>query len=150
MCGGYMTKYIESFIIATLLFVGFIFDSSDSSKSKIYYDNVSYSNNVILNNVDGLEIDYCASLDKPGDYYEIYFDMVNETKYDFYISNIDLKKDDNHVHYELRYDDGYDVNTGDIIKTGEKKRVRYKVLYKRAFIEEYNFDTNFSINFEMI
>ena len=146
-----MNKYIEVIVIGVLLAFGIFLDGFNAkaeSDKGIYYDNVNYSDNVKLNNVDGMNIDYSAELLVPGDFYELTFDVVNESLYDVSFADINLNKDDKYIHYELTYNDGSTINIGDVVKKGEKKQLKYKVLYKKLVLEDYEFDTAFYLNFE--
>ena len=148
-----MVKYIDLLVICILVIIGIFYEQLSPSyameNNGVYYDNVRSTNNVKLNNVDGLNIDYNAELEAPGDYFELYFDVVNSYGYDVEVSDYFINENDNYVNYELTYSDGSDVREGDIIRTGETKGLVYKVLYKNLIHgDDYVFDTNFSINFE--
>jgi hypothetical protein len=134
------------FAIIGLGCYGFTTNASDDFTNNIYYDNVDYTDNVLLNSVEGVNIDYSAQLMIPGDYYELYFDVVNKTNYDVKINECIYNEDDDYIDYELTYDDGEVINIGDIIKNGESVRIKYKVLYKNYIDKEnYILDTSFSI-----
>ena len=144
-------KYIKTMLIGLLaiIIIGYHnlnTNASDSLDKGIYYDNIAYTDNIILDGVNGVTINYSANLVKPGDYYELYFDVVNATNYDVEVTDCIYNSDDDYISYELTYEDGGHINSGDIIKKGEKVRVRYRVLYKTYITEDsYTFDTSFSI-----
>ena len=144
-------KYIKAMLIGLLAIITFGYhnlntSASDNLNNGIYYDNIEYTDNVLFNSVDGVIIDYSANLNKPGDYYELYFDVVNSTSYDVEITDCIYQEDDDYIAYELTYDDGSHINIGDVINKGEKVRIKYKVLYKSYVnVDNYTFDTSFSI-----
>ena len=146
-------KYLKMMLVGIAFVIGFGYktlnaDQNGLSKG-IYYDNIKYTDNVNFNKVDGTNIDYSAELSNPGDYFEIYFDVVNSTNYDVEISDYIYNKDDDYIEYKLTYDNDKDINNGDIIKKGESRRLKYKVYYKNPIVEdEYNLDTSFSIYYE--
>ena len=117
-------KYLKGALIVLLAIIGvgyknFNANASGDLKKGIYYDNIDYTDNVAFNKVDGVNLDYSAELVKPGDYYELYFDVVNST--------------------------GYNVEITDC----ESVRVKYTVLYKEYIDkQDYTFDTSFSILYE--
>ena len=149
-------KYAKVLLVGLLAIIGlgyhnFTANASGDLKKGIYYDKVDYTDNVAFNNVDGTSIDYSAELAKPGDYYELYFDVVNSTNYNVEITDCIYNEDDDYLDYELTYENGEKINIGDIIKKGESIRVKYKVLYKEYIMEnEYTFDTSFSILYEQV
>ena len=148
-------KYIKLLLIGLLAVVGlgyrtFSVDARNDLTKGIYYDNINYTDNVVFNSVDGVNIDYSAELNVPGDYYELVFDVVNGTKYNIMITDCVYNSDDKYIGYELTYDDGTEIKNGDIIKKGESKRIKYKVLYKELIQEEYSFNTGFSILYEQV
>ena len=114
-------------------------------------DNFNYTDNVTFNGNDGLNIDYTANLNQVGDYYEISFNVINDSKVDMEITNCDYHKNDEFINYELTYDNGKKVQQGDILKQGESKKIKYRVQYKKLIVENnYQVDTSFSINYEQI
>lgn len=145
-------KYIKLMLVVLLSVIGLGYRCLNTfASSGIYYDNIDYTDNVSFNSVEGVNIDYSANLVKPGDYYELYFDVVNSTGYNVAIADCVYNEDNEYIDYELSYEDGSQINIGDIIKKGEKKRIKYKVLYKSYIMEEsYTFDTSFSILYAQI
>jgi hypothetical protein len=147
-------KYLRVMLVVLLAIIGigyyhFNVNASGDLKKGIYYDNIDYTDNVEFNNVDGLALDYSANLVKPGDYYELYFDVVNSTGYNVEITDCIYNDDDEYIDYDLVYENGDKINIGDIIKKGESVRVKYKVLYKEYIDQlDYTFDTSFSILYE--
>lgn len=146
-------KYIDVIIVGILFIGGILFNNfttdTNALNKGVYYDNVKYTDNVIFNKVDGLNIDYEAMLNKPGDFYELNFDVVNSTKYDIEIADYIYNESDEYITYELSYADGTKIKNGDIIKAGENKKLKYKVSYVNPIVEKnYTFDTSFSIQYE--
>ena len=146
-----MKLFLNRLICILLIMIGIVLFynyNSDNNNSELYYDNFKHTSNVILSDIDGYNFDYSATLDKVGDYYEIAFDVINPTSYDMEISELDLHKDDKYISYRLAYEDGSLVNEGDIIKRGESKTLKYKVLYENQVLEDnYYFDSSFNINY---
>lgn len=151
-----MFKKLDIMVVGVLLGMGVLTRSltdtsvnSNGLNKGIYYDNIEYSENVNFNGVDGLNMDYSAQLNRPGDYYELYFDIVNSTSFNVEIADYFYNEDDQYIAYELTYENGDSLDYGDIIKRGESKRLRYKVLYKEYILDEdYSFDTSFNIQYE--
>lgn len=149
-------KYIKVMLIGLLAIIGIGYRSFDANargdlKRGIYYDNIEYTDNVEFKNVDGVNINYSAQLNNPGDYYELYFDVVNSTNYDVAITDCIYNEDDEHVGYDLTYENGEKIDIGDVIKKHDTIRVKYKVLYKEYItMEDYLFDTSFSILYEQV
>ena len=148
-------KYIKIMLVVLLAIIGLEYHNLSVTASGlnngIYYDNIEYTDNVIFNGADGVNIDYSAKFANPGDYYELEFDIVNSTSYDVEIANCVYNDDDDYIDYELTYEDGKDINIGDIIKSGEKVRVKYRVLYKNYIDREnYTFDTSFNILYAQV
>ena len=154
MCGGFM-KYIDVMAITILFMVG-VFSSgfsvdSKQSKKGIYYHNIESTENVTIHNVDGLSIDYSAELQVPGDYYELTFDVVNDSSVDMKVEDCFFHEDDDYIQYEFSYADGKSIKVGDVLKKGEKKELRYKVLYKNLIESDgYEFDSSFGLNYEQV
>jgi hypothetical protein len=141
----------------TLILCGVFFDYNKnvSASSNIYYDDIYTYGNVIVNNVDGLEIDFSGNLVEVGDYYELYFNIVNPSSVDMEISDYTLSQDNQFLSYSLTYSNGDEINIGDIVKSGESKRVKYRVYYKENCLEnclnsDLIIDNNFNIDYEQV
>lgn len=148
-------KYVKVMLVVLLAVIGLGYrafaSASGDLKKGIYYDNIDYTDNVVFNKVDGANLDYSAELVKPGDSYELYFDVVNSTSYDVEITDCIYNEDDEYIDYDLVYENGDKINMGDIIKKGDSVRVKYRVLYKEYITEdEYEFDTSFSILYQQV
>ena len=148
-------KYIRSLVLAipiVLVAFGNFSNANDiASKKGIYYDNFNYTNNVTINEAKGTDIDYNANLSRVGDYYEIVFDVINDTNTDMKITVCIYNEDDSYFDYELTYCNGKKINSGDIIKQGESKQIKYFVQYKNPITEDnYLFDSSFSIEYEQV
>ena len=146
-------KYLEVIVVGILFVGGILFHNftgdTNALNKGIYYDNVNYTDNVTFNRVDGLNIDYEAELNVPGDFYELNFDVVNSTKYDVEIADYIYNESDKYITYELCYADGKKIKNGDIIKAGETKKLKYKVSYVNPIEDNnYTFDTSFTIQYE--
>lgn len=138
-------------VIGSIIFGDFSVAQKATAKvvNNIYYDNIKYSDNVEFYGVDGLNIRYTGVLVAPGDSYEISFDVINAADIDVAISQCNYKKNDRFVEYHLTYDNGDLVSVGDILKKGEKRRLKYVVLYKNLIDRDsYEFDSSFYINYE--
>lgn len=146
-------KYLNGLILAIPLLFGIIHNNEINLNTYkgVYYDNFNYTDNVTFNGNDGLNIDYTANLNQVGDYYEISFNVINDSKVDMEITNCDYHKNDEFINYELTYANGKKVQQGDILKQGESKKMKYRVQYKKLIVENnYQVDTSFSINYEQI
>ncbi len=149
-------KYYKFFmvglgVICSIIFGDFSVAQRATAKvvQDIYYDNIEYSDNVSFYGVDGLTIQYTGELIAPGDSYEISFDVVNDADSDVIISQCRYQKDDKFVEYHLTYENGNLVQVGDVLKKGEKKRIKYLVFYKDLIDRDsYEFDSSFYISYE--
>ena len=140
-------------LLLILISVGYhaMANARDSLNDGIYYDNIDYTDNVVFNGTDGVNMDYSAKFINPGDYYELYFDVVNSTDYNMAISNCIYHENDEYINYELTYEDGSVINIGDIINKHERVRVKYKVMYMNYIDEDdYTIDTSFSILYTQV
>ena len=132
-------------VMGSIIFGDFSVTERATAKvvNDIYYDNVEFYG------VDGLNIRYLGELIAPGDSYEISFDVVNGASVDVAIAQCDYQKDDRFVEFHLTYDNGESVSVGDILKKGERKRLKYIVYYKNMIDQEsYEFDSSFHISYE--
>lgn len=144
-------KYIKSILIIVMIFMGIISINTKeiNIKKGVYYDNFNYTNNVTLKEVSGTTIDYSANLKNVGEYYEISFDIINDSNVVMIISDYTIPEEDKFIDYNISYTNGTKIKQGDIIKPGELKKVKYKVLYKNQIDEDhYQFDPSFEINYE--
>lgn len=146
-------KYLDLLIMGVLFIGGLCFKAilpaNSGLNDGVYYDNFEYTDNVLFKGADGVNLDYSAELSNPGDYYELDFDVVNSTSYDIAVADLFYNDSDEYIEYELSYEDGSKINNGDVIKAGEVKRVKYKVSYVNAILDDnYEFDSSFSIQYE--
>lgn len=149
-----MVKYIRFSFVGILLFMGVLLDfAAEENKPKkgIYYDHIQYSDNVVFNRLDGLEIDYSAELTNPGDSYHLDFDVVNDSNVDMKIENLIYPENDSYISYQLKYQNGSVIQPGDIIKKGESVGISYVVSYDHLIDQdEYLFDSSFHIQYEQV
>ncbi len=151
--GGFGVKYLR-FIVVFLLFIFSaifinLFSSDDTNSKGIYYSNFQYTNNVNFLGSHGIQMDYSAELNKIGDFYEISFDVVNDNPYDVEIVDCFYHEDDSYIKYQLSYQDGSSIKNGDILNSGQSKRILYRVSYfNEVDSQDYSFDTSFFINYQ--
>ena len=149
-------KYMRGLVLAIPLVLGVVGSNISDVKNinsykGVYYDNFNYTDNVTFKRTEGLNLDYDASLRQVGDYYEIIFDVINDSNVDVEIANFKCNKDDSYIDYELTYENGKEIKTGDIIKKGQSKKIKYYVHYKNPIEEDnYQFDSSFSIDYEQV
>ncbi len=148
-------KYIEMLmasmgVIYCLVFGDFsLIEKKGYSSENIYYDNVQYTDNIDFYGIDGLTLQYAGQLSVPGDFYELSFDIINAGSVDVEIAKCVFQDSDPYIEYQLTYDDGKHINIGDMLKSGEKRRVKYRVLYKnRIDNDSYEFDSSFYLSYE--
>ena len=150
-----MIKNIDTIIITLLLIFSagyhvFNIDQKEDNKG-IYYDNLNCTDNVTIKKLEGIDLDYDASLNGVGDYFEIDFDVINDTGVDVKVSDLLVNENDEYINYELTYDDGKKINNGDVLKKGSKKKLKYRVSYLNRIDEVgYTFDSGFSINYSQV
>ncbi len=126
-------------------------ENSGSVKNKIYYDNIQYTDNVNFYGADGLKINYEGRLSNPGDYYELSFDVVNDSTTDMMISKCDYHQTDSYIEYQLSYSNGSAIKIGDVLKKGETRRLTYRVSYKNPIKSNgYEFDSSFYLGYEQV
>lgn len=148
-----MFKYLGKILIGGLIIIGIYANSltmdSKAKTADIYYDNFEYTNNVEFHKAFGQNIDYSASLENVGDFYEITFDIINKSDFDIKIVDYYCPTNDNYINYELTYNNGKKISLDDTLKQGETKRFKYKVSYVNLVTEDnYEFDSSFSIQYE--
>lgn len=146
-------KYLNWLILVVPLLLGMVnFNNSNNINYRgIYYDNFSYSDNVIFKGSDGENIDYSAQLEKVGDYYDLSFDIINDTDVDVKVTDCVYNKEDPYIEYELLYSNGKEIKKGDILKSGDSIGVKYHVLYKNQIKEmSYDIDSGFSISYDQV
>ena len=148
-------KYIEMLMVGLGLTYCLVFgdfsltEQNGINNHNLYYDNIQYTDNVDFYGADGLNINYAGQLSIPGDYYELSFDVVNDTTTDMMLSKCDYQKTDQYISYQLSYADGGTIKIGDVLKKGEKKRLTYRVSYVNPIqTEEYQFDASFYLGYE--
>ena len=150
---GVKMKYIN--IVMTVLFLLGIFTNAYALNYDdhlgIYYDEVQATNNVIINDVDGLKLNYSANLSQPGDFYELRFDVVNDSSVDMYIDDYHYGETNEYIKYDFTYQNGDSIHKGDIIKKGERKRLKYRVSYNSLILDDFlYFDSSFGLRFEQV
>lgn len=149
-------KYIEIVLVSLGLIYGIAFGSSSLTNKgnnhyNIYYDNIQYTDNIQFYGVNGLSLQYAGQLATPGDFYELSFDVVNDSEVDVEISNCTYQTSDYYIDYQLTYDDGKDILVGDILEKGEKRRIKYRVLYKNLIDSNYyEWDSSFHLSYEQV
>lgn len=141
-------------IIMTILFFVGIFTNTYALTTEdykgIYYDQFHTTDNVVIHKADGLKLNYSANLTDPGDYYELSFDVVNDSGVDMYIYDYHFGKTDDYIQYDLTYLNGDNIHKGDIIKDGERKALKYRVSYISLLPANYSFDSSFGLRFEQV
>ena len=148
-------KDIRGLVLAIPFVLGIVGSSISDFRSVnnhrgVYYDNFTYTDNVTFKGTKGLSLDYNANLVRVGDYYEIVFDVINDSNVDVEVLSCIYNEDDAYLDYELTYVNGEAIKTGDIIKKGQSKKIKYYVKYKKQVEEKYHFDTSFSINYGQV
>lgn len=148
MYGGYM-KYTSYLYVILVFFSSLLFHpTEDYPKSFIYYDNFQYTDNVLFYGVDDLNVQYEGELSYLGDSYELSFDVVNSSNMDVGISDLVLQSHDPYLEYSLTYENGKKVLIGDTLKAGEKRRLKYHVLWKNPIDkDDYELDSSFYIDY---
>lgn len=76
-----------------------------------------------------------TSFQKKGDSVDYTFDVVNDGTIDAMLkaNPIKLKMDmyfKNHIHYSITYGDGSEIKKGDILKSGETKTFKVRIMYE--------------------
>ena len=55
------------------------------------------------------------------------------------------------IDYQLTYEDGSKILVGDILNQGERKRLKYRVLYKNSIENDsYELDSSFYISYQQV
>ena len=145
-----MVKYIRVILVGILVIFGAstITNHHQFDSNKIYYDNVRYSDNVDFFGVEGTNLNYSGNLSHVGDYYELYFDVVNDSGADVVVQEAIYHEDDSYIRYELSYEDGSSIQAGDLLKSGEVKTIHYKVFYQSPIEDNsYELDSSLLIQF---
>ena len=119
----------------------------DSREKSLYYDNFRYTDNVEFRD----KFDYKANLVNIGDYYEITFDVVNESNNKYEVKDLLLNNNDKYFSYELVYMDNSRVNIGDKIDKNSTITMKYRVTYNNIVVDtNEDLDTSFNIEFGQI
>ena len=119
----------------------------DSREKSLYYDNFRYTDNVEFRD----KFDYKANLVNIGDYYEITFDVVNESNNKYEVKDLLLNNNDKYFSYELVYMDNSRVNIGDKIDKNSTITMKYRVTYNNLVVDtNEDLDTSFNIEFGQI
>lgn len=74
-------------------------------------------------------ISYSLLLTNPGEYYSFYVDIVNDGDYDAYLYDIIneglSEKQKKYIDYDITYENGDPIKVNDILKKGEKKKIKF-------------------------
>lgn len=134
-------------LIIILIVIGiFIINNNrvDSRDKNLYYDNFRSTDNVVFND----KFDYNANLEKVGDYYEIVFDLINESNNLYEITELDINDNDEFFSYNLTYANNDKVKIGDKIDKNSIVTLKYRVDYKKLVVDNnYELDTSFNIEY---
>ena len=148
-------KYLHFTALAGLFCVlvfgsGFSLENHSNSKG-IYYDHVRGTDNVVINQVSGLNIDYTGELNVPGDSYELVFDVINDSTVDVQVEDCIYGGENDYIDYDFSYLDGGKIHKGDVLKAGEEKSLIFRVSYVNPItIDSYQFDSSFSLHYEQV
>ena len=91
---------------------------------------------------------YHVNLENVGDYYEIIFDVVNESDNLYSVEDLIINNNDEYFSYGLTYMDNSKVNIGDKIDKNSITTMKYRVDYKKQ-VTNNNGDLDTSFNIEL-
>ena len=84
-------------------------------------------------NTNGTIINFSINLDHIEDVYELMAEVYNEGTIDAKVTNVTrlglTQEQEQHVEYIVTYHDGTAINIGDILRAGEKKKIKVRVKY---------------------
>ena len=116
----------------------------DSRDKRLYYDNFRYTDNVKFND----NFSYSSNLEKVGDYYEIIFDVINDSNIEYEIKELSINNNDEFFNYSMTYLNNEIVNIGDKIDKNSVVTIRYRVDYKKENVNSNDeIDTSFNIEY---
>lgn len=145
------TKYFYLILFIVIINCHFIPKNSQVPVHKIYYDHFQYTDNVSFYGVDGLNIQYEGDLAYLGDSYELSFDVINSSQSDVEIMDLIYNEENPYLEYSFTYENGNSLQVGDLLKGGETKHLKYRVLWKNPIeTDQYELDSSFYINYEQV
>ena len=132
-------------VLAIIVCIFVINTNRVSGRDKnLYYDNFRYTSNVDFKD----NFNYHVNLDNVGDYYEIIFDVVNESDNLYGVEDLIINNNDEYFSYGLTYMDNSKVNIGDKIDKNSITTMKYRVDYKKQVTNNNgDLDTSFNIEF---
>lgn len=110
-------------------------DVSKSSNMDVRYENI----NVLTKNtgkakLSDSDVNFEASLQKPGDYFEFTVDVKNYNNYDVLISafekSILTDEEKRYLDYKVVYSDNSQIELGQVLKSNETKTIKVRLEYK--------------------
>lgn len=110
-------------------------DVSKSSNMDVRYENI----NVLTKNtgkakLSDSDVNFEASLQKPGDYFEFTVDVKNYNNYDVLISDFEKSiltdEEKRYLGYKVVYSDNSQIELGQVLKSNETKTIKVRLEYK--------------------
>ena len=110
-------------------------DVSKSSNMDVRYENI----NVLTKNtgkakLSDSDVNFEASLQKPGDYFEFTVDVKNYNNYDVLISDFEKSiltdEEKRYLDYKVVYSDNSQIELGQVLKSNETKTIKVRLEYK--------------------
>lgn len=123
-------------IIGAFCITPMVFANEDKNEINVSFDNLIVNEGSVSNNtiIIGENINFNILLKQPGDYYSFEVDVKNNGINDIQVSNVvkgDLTdKQLQYITYDVTYIDGNKINIGDIISSGEIKKIKVFIQYK--------------------
>lgn len=124
------------FLIALVgICIGYGYQDRGDSFINVSYENVEVNSDSVQNvtNVDEGNIDFDIALENPGDFYEVTFDLVNNSQKDYFIAKIDkgslTEEQQKYIDYDISYNDGTLLKEQDVIKGNSKEKIKVRISY---------------------
>ncbi len=156
---------LEGMIILTVIFIfslltiNFIHTIREQKFDSSYMWNINFTNlEVTKGSEDGTislndnAISLQVQFDKETEFYEFTLDVVNNGTLDAKIGeiNLDVKNDKKILDYSLTYLDDKIIQKDDLLKAGEKKKIKVRIYYpvqKEKVYEALDLELMFNLNY---
>lgn len=133
-----------------------------SNKWDVHFENLVISDGSITNSralidENKTSINFSSALEKPGDFFEFYTDIVNDGTINAKVSSVintglsDSQK--KYLRYIITYSDDNPIVEGEVLTHGDKRRVKVRLEYRTDItaddlpVENSSIDLTFSINY---
>ena len=145
ICYAYLSKSLKLNAVATI----------DSTMWDVHFENISISEGSIEGTPeigsDKTSISFSFMISEPGDFYEFYVDVVNtgsiNARVESLIKTNFTEEQSHYLTFHVTYEDGVDIEKGDILRVGEKERIKVLVQFNRSInVAEISFGETINLD----